>query len=96
MIRCTVLDKNVQLYVIKFVSDWRQVFGLMCTLVSSTYKIDRHDVTGILLEVVLNVKTDFLKIFGPTNCREQNFIESGISVVLVGPTVRLTFQFPVG
>jgi hypothetical protein len=39
------------------------------------------------------VITDFLKIVGP---RGQNFIGSGISVVLVGPTVRLTFQFRLG
>ena len=39
------------------------------------------------------VITDFLKIVRP---RGQNFIGSGISVVLVGPTVCLTFQFRVG
>ena len=37
--------------------------------------------------------SDFLKIVG---ARGQNFIGSGISVVLVGPTVRLMFQFRVG
>jgi hypothetical protein len=42
------------------------------------------------------VEPDFLKIVGPVGPRGQNFIGSGISVVLVGPTVRLMFQFHVG
>ena len=41
-------------YVIKFVSDLRVATSLvLCTLVSSTYKTDRHDLTEILLEVML-------------------------------------------
>jgi hypothetical protein len=39
---------------IKFVSDLRQVGGFPGTLVSSTNKTDRHDITDILLKVALN------------------------------------------
>ena len=41
---------------IKFVSDLREVGGLFSpgTPVSSTDKTDRHDITEILLKVVLN------------------------------------------
>ena len=42
---------SIQHYVIKFVSDLRQVGG---TLVSSTNKTDRHDITELLLKVALN------------------------------------------
>ena len=49
---------SIQLYVIKFVSDLRQfsVF-FSSTLVSSTSKTDRHDITEILLKVALNTVT---------------------------------------
>jgi hypothetical protein len=45
----------IQDYVIKFVSDLRQV-GVFFpgTLVSTTNKTDRHDVTEIFLKVALN------------------------------------------
>jgi hypothetical protein len=44
-------------YVIKLVSDLRQVRGFSPGLpVSSTNKADRHDVTEILLKVALNTK----------------------------------------
>ena len=41
----------IQHYVIKFVGDLRQVSGFP---VSSTNKTDRHNITEILLKVVLN------------------------------------------
>ena len=42
---------SIQHYVIKFVSDLLQDGG---TLVSSTNKTDRHDITELLLKVALN------------------------------------------
>ena len=45
---------SIQHYVIKFASDLRQVCGSLGTLVSSTNKTDRHDITEILLKVALN------------------------------------------
>ena len=55
MVRYT---QYVQHYVIKFVSDLRQVewFSLH-TMVSSTNKTDRYNITEILLNVVLNIIT---------------------------------------
>jgi hypothetical protein len=46
---------SIQHYVIKFVSDLRQI-GVFFpgTPVSSTNKADHHDITEILLKVVLN------------------------------------------
>jgi hypothetical protein len=47
--------RGVQYYVIKFVSDLRQVGGFHRVLrFSSTNKTDRHDITDILLKVTLN------------------------------------------
>ena len=49
--------RGVQQYVIKFVSYLRQVGGFLWVLrltVSSTNKTYRHDITEILLKVVLN------------------------------------------
>jgi hypothetical protein len=47
---------SIQYYVIKFVSDLRQVYGILGgTLVSSTNTNDRHDITNILLKVALNI-----------------------------------------
>jgi hypothetical protein len=45
----------MQHYVIRFVSDLRQVDRWLCpgTPVSSTNKTDRHDITKILLKVAL-------------------------------------------
>ena len=46
---------SIQHYVIKFVTDLRQVGCFFpCTLVSSTNKTDRHDIAEILLNVALN------------------------------------------
>ena len=46
---------SIQHYVIKFVSDLRQVGSFsLSTLVSTTNKNDRHDITEILLKVALN------------------------------------------
>ena len=42
----------IQHYVIKFVSDLRQVSGIS---VSSINKTDHHDITEILLKVALNI-----------------------------------------
>jgi len=48
---------SIQYYVIKFVSDLRQVGGFLGVLhVSSTNKTDRHDITEIVLKVTLNTK----------------------------------------
>ena len=48
--------QSIQHYVIKFVSDLRQLSGFLQVLdpVSSTNKTDRHDITEILLKVALN------------------------------------------
>ena len=48
---------SIQHYVIKFISDLRQVGGFLQVLFSSTNKSDRHDIIGILLKVVLNTIT---------------------------------------
>ena len=49
--RCT----RIQHYVIKFVSDLRQVSGFLWVLrFPSPIKLTRHDVTEILLKVALN------------------------------------------
>ena len=52
---------SIHLYVIKFVSDLRQISrlvfpGTIC-MVSSANKTDRHDITEILLKVVVNPMT---------------------------------------
>jgi hypothetical protein len=47
--------RGVQHYVIKFVSDLRQVDGFL--QVFFTNKTDRHDITEILLKVALNTIT---------------------------------------
>jgi hypothetical protein len=53
----------MQLYLIKFISDLWQVGGLLLVLrVSSTNKTDRHDITEILLKVVLNTITSPIHI----------------------------------
>ena len=44
----------IQHYVMKFVSDLRQIGGFLHVFVSSTDKTDHHDITGILLKVALN------------------------------------------
>ena len=44
----------IQHYAINFVSDLRQVSGFLGTPVSSTNKTDLHDITEILLKVMLN------------------------------------------
>jgi hypothetical protein len=47
---------SIQPYVIKFVSDLRQVLCFSPgTPVSSTNETDRHDIAQILLKVVLNI-----------------------------------------
>ena len=49
---------SIQHYVIKFVSDLRQVGDFFWVLpVSSTNKIDRYDITEILLKVALKTIT---------------------------------------
>ena len=49
----------IQHYVIKFVSELRQVSGFLLVLFffSSFNKTDRHDITEILLKVALNTIT---------------------------------------
>jgi hypothetical protein len=46
---------SIQHYVIQFVSDLRKVGGFSGTLVPSTNKTDSHDITEILLKVVLTL-----------------------------------------
>jgi hypothetical protein len=52
-------------YVMKFVSDLRQIGGFHQVLVSSTNKTDRHDITEKLLKVTLNTITLTLKLHLP-------------------------------
>jgi hypothetical protein len=59
-------------YVIKFVSDLRQVSGIcLCTPVFSTNKTDCHDIAEILLKVALNALTliDFRLTNGKVSAR---------------------------
>ena len=52
---------SIQHYVIKFVSDLRQVGGLLgYTGFPPTIKLDRHDITEILLNVALNTITLYI------------------------------------
>ena len=56
---------SIQHYVIKFLSDLRQVGGFFPgTPVSSTNKIDRHNITEIFLKVALNTITLTLILTG--------------------------------
>ena len=50
---------SIQHYVVKFVSDLRQVGGFLWVLRfdSSTNKTDRHDIIGLLLKGALTPKT---------------------------------------
>ena len=48
---------SIEHYVIKFVSDLRQIGGFLRGPVSSTNKTDRHDITVRLLKVALNTIT---------------------------------------
>ena len=51
---------SIQYYVIKFVSDFRQVGGFLWVLrFSFTNKTYRHDITVILLKVELNILTHY-------------------------------------
>jgi hypothetical protein len=62
----------MQYYVIKFVSDLRQVGGflkVLTTQVSSTNKTDHHNITEILLKVAINTIT-----LTQMNSLEQNLI----------------------
>ena len=45
---------SIQHYVIKFVSDLRQICGFLSTPVSFTNETDRHVISEILLKVALN------------------------------------------
>jgi hypothetical protein len=58
MWKVPVLDTTIQHYVIKLVSDLRQVGHVLLTLrFPPLNKTDRHDITEILLKVVLNTIT---------------------------------------
>jgi hypothetical protein len=60
-----VVSSNLIHYVIKFLSDLRQVGGFFPgTPVSSTNKIDRHNITEIFLKVALNTITLTLILTG--------------------------------
>ena len=45
----------IQHYMIKYVSDLRQVSGFLRVLWIPTNKTDRHDITEILLKVAFNI-----------------------------------------
>ena len=62
----------MQHYMIKFVSDLRQVEGFLWALVSSTNKTDRHDITELLLKYAL------ITIAFPPYCVSYFFIFVGI------------------
>ena len=54
----------IQHYVIKLLSDLRQIVGFHRVLwFPFTYKIDRHDITDIFLKVALNTITLYINIF---------------------------------
>ena len=54
--------QSIQYYVIKFVSDLRQVGGFFSgTLASTSNKTDRHDIAEILLKVALNTITPHIR-----------------------------------
>jgi hypothetical protein len=61
---------SIQHYVIKFVSDLRQVVGFLGVLRFLPPSItDRHDITGILLKVALNTIKQTNKLNnGTTHC----------------------------
>jgi hypothetical protein len=69
-------DVNKSTYLL-FRFQWKQYYELASTLVSSTNKIDRHDITEILLQVALNtikpnqpVIYDHVYILGKPNTRD--------------------------
>ena len=66
---------SIQHYVIKFISDLRQTTGLwffLGTLVFSTIKTDRQDLSEILLKVALNTKTlTHISEMCKSNCDEH-------------------------
>ena len=76
----------IQHYVIKFVSEFRQVSGFIP--VSSTNKTDRHDITEILLKGALNTKKptnpwiNFTRNIGPI---ELNLTRNNLSLTLHMP-----------
>jgi hypothetical protein len=66
------LGRGVQHYVIKFVSELRQVGGfLRFHPVSSTNETDRHDITEILLKVALNTIKQTNKTIVSVSCCRQ-------------------------
>jgi hypothetical protein len=62
----------IQHYVIKYVSDLRQVGGFLRVLWFPTNKTDRHDITEILLKVAFNIipSQSVPKTFRQTSLRE--------------------------
>ena len=74
---------SIQHYVIKFVSDLRQVFS-PGTPVSSTNKTDHHDITEILLKLTLD-----------TQCGKRLFANSPKASGNFGWRVRSTLYSPV-
>ena len=80
---------SVQRYVIKFVSDLRQVGGFSPgTPVSPTKKIDRHDIAEILLKVAFIIKNLSLSltlyrinIYGKSNIGRPMSIAYFLSII---------------
>ena len=67
----------------KFVSDLRQVRGFPpCTPISSTNKTDCHDITEILLKVVLNTINQlnhlFIFLFPLPHKKFMNTVDNGV------------------
>ena len=81
---------SVQHYVIKFISDLRHVGGFPGTLVSSTNKTDRRDITEILLKVALKhhkpqcyvIKFKLLVVFSTNKTDRHDITDILLKVVL--------------
>ena len=88
----------IQLYVIKFVRDLRQVNGF--PQVSSTNNTNHHDISEILLKVALNTKTLTLnfKHFPSRYFRKRQWWPSsgGLSVQFVMQINQTKFFFQLG
>ena len=71
---------SIQHYIVKFVSDLRQVGGFLRVLqVTSTNKTDRHDITAILLNVALNtIKPNQPTVRAISHRYNTNYTNNGV------------------